>query len=228
MKRPLLTAFVACALAPAAYGQEALVSETIPLRYITAQSVPGVVTKMQGVEQFTCNLKENSVTVRGSRKAVDTFKTELQAADVQAPTYRIAMRVVRYHVDEQGKRTDTVLFTPTILDLDKMAAECKIAQEGGSGYSVQITPRRETDKTVLLTVEVQELGEQGEVTRSGKNAQSVTLGETTRIVGMTDATDKALRRAVQRGEVVQNRGAYTGYYVEVTPTLQAPSGATRR
>ncbi|MCW3094998.1 MAG: hypothetical protein JWL77_616 [Chthonomonadaceae bacterium] len=90
-----------------------------------------------------------------------------------------------------------------------------------------MTPHQTGSKTVQLTMAVQELVGEGQVVLSGKNARRVKLGETVRIVGMTNAADNSLHRAAQRGEIVTNRGEYTGYYVEVKPTLEAPTGTPK-
>lgn len=88
-----------------------------------------------------------------------------------------------------------------------------------------VTPEPGGDKAVTVTAQVLELGEQGEVISAGKNVLSVPFGQATRVTGLTEAADKPLRRAVQQGEIVTDRGAYTGCYVEVTPTITNPPGA---
>ena len=164
-----------------------------------------------------------SAPARAGRRGGDTAPV---AADAQTAAYRIEMRLVRYQVDAQGKVTETVVMTPSVFDKDNSAATVTVKQEE-SGYTLLVTPRHDTDSSVMMNVEVRELGEQGEVVRSGKNVRSVKLGEAVHITGMTDATDKALRRAVMRGEIVTDRGAYSGYYVEVKTTLVKPASAVK-
>ncbi len=221
MKRLLFAIAAALLLATAAYGDDTTVTETIRLRFLDAKSVPARVTTPHGIAQLTLNLNENSITVSGDRNAVTAFKTGLSAADVELMVFRVEMRLVRYHVDANGKVAETVLMTPRVMDLDGQAAMISV-KNADSGYAIALTPHRDTDKTATLTVEVQELGEQGEVVRSGKNEQRVTLGRPTPVAGMTAATGKALRRAAQRGEVVTDQGAYTGYYVEAKTTIDHP------
>jgi len=164
-----------------------------------------------------------SAPVRAGRRGDDAAPV---APASQTAAYRIEMRLVRYQVDAQGKVTESVVTTPTVLDKDNSAATVTVMQ-GESGYTLLVTPHHETDGTVMMTVEVRELGEQGEVVRSGKNVRSIKVGEAVHITGMTDATDKALRRAVMRGEIVTDHGAYTGYYVEVKTTLVKPTAAVK-
>ncbi len=222
MKRPLLSALAVFALAPVAYGQGATVSETIALRNILARDVPTSVKSASGLDQLTCDFHANSVTARGSQDAVAAFEKELQAADRPRTQYRMALRLVRCHVDQQGKYAESVDEAPTITDTDNVPAVVSFTVPGHDGYALTVTPQGSAAGQVSLTVQVQELGEQGEVMSEGKNARLVPLGKTARITGMTEAADKPLRRAVQRGEIVTDRGEYTGCYVEVTPTLAAP------
>ncbi|MCW3053633.1 MAG: Regulatory sensor-transducer, BlaR1/MecR1 family [Chthonomonadales bacterium] len=164
-----------------------------------------------------------SAATRVGRRGGDTAPI---AAAAQTATYHIEMRLVRYQVDAQGKVTETVVTTPSVLQKDNSGATVTMMQ-GEGGYTLLVTPRHDTDSTVMLSLEVRELGEQGEVVHSGKNVRSIKLGEAVHITGMTDATDKALRRAVMRGEIVTDHGAYTGYYVEVKTTLIKPASAVK-
>lgn len=164
-----------------------------------------------------------SVPARAGRGGRDAAPVAVAA---QTATYHIEMRLVRYQVDAQGKATETVVITPSVLQKDNSGATVTVIQ-GEGGYTLLVTPHHDTDSTVMLNVEVRELGEQGEVVRSGKNVRSIKLGESVHITGMTDATDKALRRAVMRGEIVTDHGAYSGYYVEVKATLIKPASAVK-
>lgn len=205
-------------LVPAAYGQGTSATETIPLKYLAPQNVAASIKTPQGIANLTCDFSTNSVTVLGSPQAVAAFKAELQKADVPQTTHQTEMRFIRCHVDAHGKYTEEIVSKPMLRGLEGYPATLSV-MSGQSGYTFQVTPTQDTDKTVLLTVEVRELGEQGEIIQSGKNTRRVMLGETVRFTGMTEATDKELRRAVQQGKVVVNRGEYTGYYVEVKPTI---------
>lgn len=136
-----------------------------------------------------------------------------------AIAYKIKMRLVRYHVDAEGECVETVVMEPVLLDMNKFRASCSIA-EAGTACTLSVTPRQTDSRTVLLTMALQELKGQGEVVLSGKNARRVKLGATVRILGMTNAADEFVHRAAQRGEIVTDHGEYTGYYVEVKPTLE--------
>lgn len=196
-----------------------ITEETIPLRFLDVKRVATTLPIPPGIERLTLDFRDNSVTVNGDQEAIQAFKREVHSADIEAMAYRLEMRLVRYHVDTQGRRAgETVVMAPRVMTLDKCQASIS-TREGESGIAILITPSHETGNTVRLSVEVQELGEQGEVVRSGKNERSVPLGEATRITGMADSSDKALRRAVQKGDIVTDRGEYTGYYLEVKPTM---------
>ena len=218
LKRRLLPVLALLSLAPMAYGQATPVSETTVLQNIAARDIPTLIKSVSGLDQLTCNFHDNSVIATGAPAAVASFEKELHAADVQPAQFKLVMRLVRYHVDKQGKSAETVVSLPTLITTDKAAATISVGHTGMDGYAVKATPEGTADKSVNLAIEVQELGEQGEVMESGKNTQIVPLGKTVHITGMTDAADKALRRAVQRGEVVTDHGEYTGYYLEVTPS----------
>lgn len=205
-------------LAAAVYGQSVDVTENIPLRFLDARMVPTTIKTSSGLHLLTLNIADNSLTVRGTHKAVTAFKTDLRAADVQKVNYCLKMRLVRFQADAAGHVEETVAAKPTVMTLDKMTATIAVTQETG-GYAVEVTPRHDSEGTVMLTAEVRELGEQGEVVRSGRNEYRATLGKTARVTGMTDATDKDLRRATLKGQVVRDKGAYTGYYLEVEPTI---------
>jgi len=223
MKRVLLPMLAALSLAPLAHGQGAPVSETTPLSNIIAQEVPTFIKTAGGLDQLTINFHDNSVTARGSQAAVAAFEKELRAADVPYVQYQMVVRLVRYRVDSQGKYAETsVEMVPTITTTDKVSATITMKSPGQDGHAMLVTPQSGADNTV--TAQVQELGEQGEIVSAGKNVR-VPLGKATRITGMTGAADRILRRAVQQGEIVTDRGAYTGCYVEVTPTIANPPGA---
>ncbi|MEO7718184.1 MAG: hypothetical protein ABIY70_18430 [Capsulimonas sp.] len=218
MRRHLLPVFTLLTLAPFAHGQGPTVSQTTVLQNITAQDVPRYIQSSQKLDELTCNFHDNTVTAHGSQEAVTEFEKELHAKDVQRGQYRLTMKLVGYHVDKNGKITETATQTPSIVTTEKISASISMGGHGQDGLAITVIPSPDTDKTINLTVEIQELGEQGEVMNSGKNTQVASLGKTVHITGMTDAKDKALRRAVQKGEVVTDRGEYTGYYLEVTPT----------
>ena len=218
--RILLPVLAALSLAPFAQGQGATTSQTTPLQNIIAQSVPRFIKSAEGLDELTINFRDNSVTARGSQEAVAAFEKELHAADVPPVQYKTALRLVRYHVDKQGKYAQTgAELLPTVTTTVGVPALISIKTPGLGGYAVQVTPQRGADGAVTFTVEVQELGGKGEVIGSGQNELHVSLGTTVRITGMTDASDLILRRAVQQGQVVTDRGEYTGCYVEVTPAL---------
>lgn len=226
MKRALLPMLAMLWLAPLAHGQGAPVSETTPLSNIVAQGVPMFIKTAGGLDQLTINFHDNSVTARGSQAAVAAFEKELRAADVPRVQYQMVMRLVRYRVDSQGKYAETsVQMLPTITTTDGVPATIAINLAGQDGYAMLVTPEPGGDKAVTVTAQVQELGEQGEVISAGRNVLRVPFGKATRITGLTGAADRVLRRAVQQGEVVTDRGAYTGCYVEVTPTIANPPGA---
>lgn len=230
MKSYLWMACVAVAafsLTPAISAQaQDTVAETVRLNYLGAQNVAAQVKTTQDIEQITCDLKTNSVILRGSRKAVDALKEEILKSDVDLPVYLVKMRLVRYQVDKKGKVSETVVMQPNLAGSLNQTAVLSIGADTGR-YSVSLTPQYNSAKSVTLTVEVRELGEQGEILHSGKNTRQVNLGESVRITGMTDATNKALRRAVQQGEVVTKAGAYTGYYLEAVPTANTSGGSSK-
>ncbi|BDI30780.1 hypothetical protein CCAX7_28310 [Capsulimonas corticalis] len=221
MKRHLLPALALLSIAPLAYGQTASVSETTILQNITARDAAYGIKSAQKLDELTCNFHDNAVTARGSQEAVTAFEKDLHAADVPMKQFQITLRVVRYHVDKQGKCVEKPIQTPIITTTDKTTAS--ISTQGDDGLELVITPQSAPDNAVNLAVEVRTLGEQGEVMCSGKNTLLAPFGKTVRITGMTEAKDKLLRRAVMRGEVVTDRGEYTGYYVEATTTT--PAGA---
>ncbi len=199
-------------------------SETIPLRYLTAAGVSTMIKTVPGIDQLTFNRQDNSVTAHGSPKAIETLKAELHAADVPPVAYKIAMRLVRYAVDAQGQCVETVVMEPMILDMNKSPAMCAIGNMGNN-FLLAVTPRQAGGKTVQLTMEVQQRDDQGQTLLSGKNVRRVKLGESVRIVGMTNAADNAIHRAALRGEIVAHHGEYTGYYVKTTldtPPVPAP------
>ncbi|MCW3062777.1 MAG: hypothetical protein JWQ02_4598 [Capsulimonas sp.] len=219
MRRHLLPIFALLTLAPFAHGQGPTVSETTVLQNILAQDVPMHIKSAQKLDELTCNFHDNSVIARGSEQAVAEFEKELHANDVQPGQYRLTMNLVRYHVDKNGKSVEKVIQAPTMTVTDKAGGSISVGRQGQDGYAIKVIPESAPNNAVSLTVEVQELGEQGEVMNSGKNTLLAPLGKTVHITGMTDAKDKPLRRAVQKGEIVTDRGEYTGYYVEVTPTI---------
>ena len=214
MRPHFLVVVATLLLACAAYGRDGVNSETIRLRHIGPDNVTEAVKTRQGIEQIVLNYADNSVTVRGNERALAKFKTDLQLADVEAPSYWVEMHVVRVHVDAMGKHVETIVMAPTVSTISHVPASCT-QTTNLSGYSVLITASQNPDKTVSVTSEVRELGSDGDIVSSGKNTRNIKPGETTRTVGMTDATDKALRRAVHHGEIAINRGEYTGYYLDV-------------
>jgi hypothetical protein len=222
MKLYLLSALAALSLAPFAYAKSATISRTTQLQHIVAQEIPTQIKSASSLDQLTVNFQNNSVTASGSPEAVAAFEKELHAADVEPAEYRVVLRFVRYHVDEFGNSVETELSGPDITTTNTVQASMTVTTPGYGGYTWLFTPEKDGDGTVKLTVEVQETGEQGEIVSDGKNTQSVPLGKMVRITGMTDATDKPLRRAVQQGQIVLDHGEYTGYYVDVTPTIVSP------
>ena len=222
MKRHLFAIGIAIMLSTAAHGYSTVVTETIRLRYLDVKSVPTKVKPPRGIELLTLNLNDGSITVTGDRDAVTAYKADLRASDVQLTAYRLSMRLVRFHVGARGSFSESVVMTPTILDIDGCSSSISM-KDGNCAFAIALTPHRAAENTILLTVEVQQLGEQGEVVRSGKNEKRVPLGHSSRITGMTDSVILTLRRAAQRGEVVKDQGEYTGYYVEVTPSADQPA-----
>jgi hypothetical protein len=224
MKTYLLAAVAALSLVSAAQGQETDTSQTIRLRYTDAKSITNAVKTIAGIDELTCDFKHNSITVRGSEKAVATYASQIRLADVLPTLYRVKARLVRCTVDKNGKSIETILQEPIVTGAAGQAAMISVIGVEG-GYSLEITPNTDSYQNVSLAVEVRELGEQGEVVKSGKTTRRIALGQTVRITGMTDATDKSLRRSVQQGQIVTGRGEYTGYYVDVTPTMESPGGS---
>ena len=202
------------------------VSATIPLRYLDAKNVPALVKPTPGLQSIAVNFADGTVSVRGDTQAVKAVRADILALDVQPVSYRITASVTRYQVEADGRYSESVVMSPTVMTQNKNLARVSVttvhnAQANAgppehtfSGYAVQFTPTRNVDGSVTLLAEVQELGEQGEIDRSGRNERHLALGETAHVVGMTDAADRALRRRVMQGDVVRDAGAYTGYYVQ--------------
>ena len=223
MKRHLAVTAAILLLACAAYGRDGVNSETIRLRYMGPDNVTEALKARQGIEQLTLNYSDNSVTVRGDVKAITKFKADLRLADVPIVSYWVEMRLVRFHVDAGGKHTETVVMAPHVSTIANVPAFCAINQNS-SGYSVSVTVSRNADKTVTLSSEVRELGDDGEIVSSGRNTRVVKLGETVRTVGMTDAKDKVVRRAVHQGEMVGNLGKYSSFYLDVKVEPRSDEG----
>lgn len=226
MKRSLFGISGVCAaiaLVSVAYGQTPSVSETIPLKYVFAKDVLSVVNTTNGIEQITVDLNKNSVTVRGSRAAVAAFRAEVEKTDFLPILHIVKMRLVRYDVDSHGKFSESVVSSPIVSDMDGKPATVSTLHDL-SGYTITVTPTKNADQTVTLSVEVRELGDEGEIIQSGKNTRRIKTGEAVRVTGMTNAADKTVRRGVQRGEIITSRGiAYTGYYVEAQAMTQPAS-----
>lgn len=223
MKRHLAFVAATLLLACVAYGRDGVNSETIRLRNIGPDNVAEALKMQQGIEQLTLNYRDNSVTVRGDEKALLKFKSDLRRLDIEFALYWVKMRLVRYRVDASGKHTETVVMASSVSTLANAPVSCSQLQNE-SGYSAFATVRQNDDSTMNLTSEVRELGDEGEIVSSGKNIRNVKLGETTRSVGMTDAKDKAVRRAVHHGEIVNNPGEYNSYYLDVKIEARSTTG----
>jgi hypothetical protein len=214
MKRFLLLAVSVLVLACSANGSGRVSSETIRLRHLGPEEAAKLVKVNQGISQLLLSFKDNTVTVTGDEAAIAAFKADLLKADAPPVEYKITMHLVRTHVDANGKHTDTVVMAPTFTDFAEYPATMTQGTNE-SGYSILMTPNRCADDTVNLTTEIRELGIDGDIVSSGKNVRNVKLGETVRTVGMTDAKNKAIRRAVHKGEITAVLGSYDAYYLDV-------------
>ena len=222
MKRHLAVVAAILLLACAAYGRDGVNSETIRLRYLAPDNVFETLKARQGIDQLTLNYSDNSVTVRGDAKAVTKFKADLRLADVPITVYWVKMRLVRFHVDASGKQSEKVAMAPTISTVANVLASCS-QRQNKSGHTVFVTVSQNTDKTVTVNTEIRELGDDGEIVSSGQNTRIVKPGETVRTVGMTDAKDRDVRKAVHLGEIANNVGEYSSYYLDVE-VVQRPAG----
>jgi len=218
MKRLLLFAVSVLVLTGSATGSGRVSSETIQLLHLGPTDAAMLVKAKQGITQLTLNFKDNSVTVTGDEAAIAAFKADLLKVDAPSVVYVIAMHLVRYRVDASGKHTETVLMAPTLSDIADIPATVTQGTEE-NGHSILITPYRCADSTVNLNAEVRKLGIDGEIVSSGKNVRNVKLGETVRMVGMTNAQDKAIRKAVHKGELPVGLGAYDAYYLDAKVEL---------
>ena len=207
-------------------AQSPPVAETILLHHLEAQKVPGLVQPVSGLQDITINYRNNSVLVRGDTQTVKAIKAQILALDVQPVNFRLIATVTRYRVAADGRYSETVVMSPTMMVFDKSSACMAVttaanAQPGAavstaetSGFALSFKPTHNADGSITLLAEVQELGEQGEVVRSGRNERRVAPSETARVVGMTDGGDKAARRRAMKGEAIRNGGPLTGYYVQ--------------
>jgi len=221
-----LAVVAALSIGSTAYAQGDAVTATIPLNHIDAKTVATKVKILPGIDQLTCDFNTNSLIVRGTQTSVDSFKSEVQQVDVEPTIYQFNMRMVQYRVNADGKVAEMTLMSPVITTTGDTPASCSLL-DGQAGFTLAVTLVKATEgKPTSLTVEVEQTDDQGEIICSGKHKHDVLLGKANRFVGMTDATDKALRAAAGRGVIVTDKGAYTGYYVEVTPMVQTVVGPT--
>lgn len=223
MKLYMIFAAIALLMSCAVLGDDGIRSETFRLQYVAPEKVIEVLKKRQGIEQLTLNYTENSVSARGDEKAMRKFKADLQALDIQPTFYWVKMRLSRFNMDARGRQTETVVMSPSTSTIDNAPVSFSQLQDE-SGFSVFVTVSQNTDKSMTLSSEVRELGNEGEIMSSGKNIRKVTLGELARTVGMTDSKDKEIRKAVHHGVIVKNSGEYNGYYLDVKIEMRSTPG----
>ncbi len=209
---------VIAVLAIVGLGQGTVGAEVIPLHALDLGRVASIARAPRFSDQPRAS--GNHVTAGSRQKSGDAPR--LAACPTPLVNYRMALRLVQYHVGQKGECVETVVTAPAITTVDGCAATTTVLFSPG-GYSIQATPCKVNDKTVKMTAEVKALGEKGETVCFGKNMRTIKLGQTIRIVGMTEAPDKRIRNVAQQGAIVRNAGEYTGYYLDAKVTVQAPA-----
>lgn len=198
---------------------------TIRPLHIGEYGVVEALKSNQGIEQITLDFRNHRVIVRGDEKAILDARATIRYVDVPRRYYFVKLRLVRYHVDANGTHAETTVVSPTVDAYNNQPASYpEYMQNRKNDYTIEITISPNPDKTLTLISEVSELDDEGQIVSSGKNTRVVNLWNTVRTVGMTGAKDKQIRKAVHQGDMPNNLGEYSGYYLDVKVEPRAAPG----
>jgi beta-lactamase regulating signal transducer with metallopeptidase domain len=138
--------------------------------------------------------------------------------------YRLGMQLTKCEVTEAGRHTETILARPAVITQDGAPAAIEV-KDRGTGFRVDITPRSKRKNSVALQITLAVTPEGGSAPATNTTLRSVRLDKSTRILGAMvagqAANDPTLRKKVQEGKLVTDRGAYTCYFLDVKPSKES-------
>lgn len=158
------------------------VSVAIPLHFVDPMTVLSRLPSTDCAELILINLANNTLTERPDGRAVAAFNAEAVALHAQPLIYHLKARLVHYRAGVRGQCSEGVAMSPTVITADKTQARITLSGQAG-GFALLLTPSRDFGRGLTLLVEVEELGNQGEVVRSGTNTVHIAPGRRVRAVG---------------------------------------------
>jgi hypothetical protein len=214
--KPLLIVPILAALAGAGRANE---TAEVPLRHVSPEGVLAALKGTPGLDGMTMHMKDYSVSLSGTEAGIVEAKSRLALADVLPAQISVKVKVVRYERDADGNVRESTVLNPLLSTLDHVPVSINYSDtaSGAQLAGLALTPVLNRDGSVTLDLSVdQPAAAPGTIRRAVVVEKRLRQDTPTRLLGVTLAENKALRHAVENGQVVTDLGPYTATYLDVT------------
>ncbi len=239
MHRPVLLLLALLALAVPGFSQK-LVLEKIPLRFLAAPDTahrlktglplrrPGNPEREsrqrtllpEGIVLVAPNIRDNSLTVRGTARAIETLKERIQQTDLSPQKVLMNARVTSVRFTADGQRKETAM---PLSDKGNGIALLAALLRDQPVYTVSVLPRLNDDNSLTLTMV---LGFNNQAGLWERRTVRVQAGQTTPRFGVTNSPNAKVQEVVRQGRMPERwEGEFVAYYLEATPTITEDNAA---
>jgi hypothetical protein len=170
-----------------------------------------------GLGSATEHVHDHSISFRGTETGVGKARPRIALADAPSAEISIHLNLIRFERDADGRVRERVSLSPLISAPSHARVVLGIKAKSPIAFNgLSVAPVLNQDGTVTLTVTVDQPGDPGETRPALVVERRLPQNTQVRMLGLTNSEDKLLRRAVEAGEVVNDRGPYTATYFDVT------------
>jgi hypothetical protein len=176
-----------------------------------------------GVAEITAHPEDNSLIARGTAGGLEALNARLQRLDKQVKQVRLEMRLTRFDFDAGGVAKAETVSKPTVVTLDNGTATVGVHSKGAGaqgGHEIKLLPHINADGSLRLAATLRLLNSSHATLRQAHSVRTLRKPQERMLLGLTDSTDAAVQKEVEKGQIPSQPGKYAVYYLQITPVVE--------